>query len=149
LATLLLDGGKGAIAVIVVGHFLAHPAPLIAGVAAVVGHNFPVWLRFKGGKGVATTLGTMCAAAPYVGTMACITWLAVAGLFRYSSLAALVALAASPFFAIALDEPEAAVAFAALAILGWIRHHANLRRLLRGEEPKIGAKKTGEKSANP
>jgi len=141
LATLLLDGGKGAIAVAAVGQFLGHPAPLIAGVAAVLGHNFPVWLRFKGGKGVATTLGTMCAAAPVVGAMACITWLAVAGLFRYSSLAALVALAASPVFAIALDEPEAAIAFAALAILGWIRHHANLRRLLKGEEPKIGAKK--------
>jgi len=146
LATLLLDGGKGAIAVLTVGAFLAPPAGLIAGVAAVVGHNFPVWLHFKGGKGVATTLGTICAAAPIVGALACATWLVTAALFRYSSLAALTALALSPVYAFLAGNPSAAVAFAGLAVLGWIRHHANLKRLLSGEEPKIGA---GKKTAAP
>jgi glycerol-3-phosphate acyltransferase PlsY len=141
LATLLLDGGKGAVVVLIAAMFLPSPADLIAGIAAVVGHNFPVWLRFKGGKGVATTLGTMIAASPVVGLMACVTWLAVAGLFRYSSLAALVALALSPIYAVGLDDPEAAIAFAGLAVLVWARHHANIRRLLKGEEPKIGATK--------
>jgi glycerol-3-phosphate acyltransferase PlsY len=141
LATLLLDGGKGAIAVLAVSLFLPAPAPVIAGTAAVIGHNFPVWLGFKGGKGVATTLGTMGAAVPIVGVMACLTWLAMAAIYRYSSLAALITLAIAPFYALLIGQPAAAVAFAALGLLGWIRHHTNLTRLLRGEEPRIGAKK--------
>jgi glycerol-3-phosphate acyltransferase PlsY len=142
LATLLLDGGKGAMAVLIVGALLPFPAGLIAGIAAVVGHNFPVWLKFKGGKGVATTLGTMIAAAPLVGVLACGTWLVVAAIFRYSSLAALVALALAPAYALYFHQTEAAAAFAALAVLVWYRHHANIARLLKGEEPKIGAKKS-------
>jgi glycerol-3-phosphate acyltransferase PlsY len=142
LATLLLDGGKGAIAVLLVSAFLPAPAALIAGIAAVVGHNFPVWLKFKGGKGVATTLGTMIAAAPLVGVLACATWLVVAGIFRYSSLAALVALALAPAYALYFGKTDVAAAFAVLAVLVWYRHHANIARLLKGEEPKIGAKKS-------
>jgi glycerol-3-phosphate acyltransferase PlsY len=141
LATLLLDGGKGAVAVLAVGWFLAPPAGLVAGTAAVIGHNFPVWLRFKGGKGVATTLGTLCAAVPIVGLMACATWLAMASIYRISSLSALVALAMAPAYAWLLGQPSAALAFALLALLGWVRHHANIARLLRGTEPRIGAKK--------
>jgi glycerol-3-phosphate acyltransferase PlsY len=142
LATLLLDGGKGAIAVLVIGALFPAPAALIAGVGAVLGHNFPIWLRFKGGKGVATTLGTILAAAPLVGAMACATWAVIAALFRYSSLAALTALALAPVYAILMHDTYGAVAFAGLGVLGWVRHHANITRLLRGEEPKIGAKKT-------
>lgn len=143
LATLLLDGGKGAVAVLLARWLVdEESAYLIAGVAAVLGHNFPVWLKFKGGKGVATTLGTMLAAAPYVGLAACLTWLGVAMIFRYSSLAALIALAVAPLFAeLMVHDHWVALAFLALAILGWIRHRANLARLKRGEEPKIGAKK--------
>ena len=141
LATLLLDGGKGAIAVLAIGAFLPAPAGLIAGTAAVIGHNFPVWLRFKGGKGVATTLGTMCAAAPIIGLMACLTWLAMALIYRYSSLSALIALAMAPVYALIIQKPDAAAAFAVLGVLGWVRHHANLARLVKGQEPKIGAKK--------
>jgi glycerol-3-phosphate acyltransferase PlsY len=142
LATLLLDGGKGAIAVLAVGALLPFPAGLIAGVAAVVGHNFPVWLKFKGGKGVATTLGTILAADFWVGVLACATWLIVAAFLRYSSLAALVALALAPAYALYFHQTEAAAAFAGLAVLGCYRHRANISRLLRGHEPKIGAKKT-------
>ncbi len=140
-ATLLLDGGKGAFAVLLVAVMVSPLAGLIAGVFSVIGHNFPIWLRFKGGKGVATTLGVMLAALPMAGVLSCVTWLATAAIFRFSSLAALVALALDPVFAWLLGDQPAAYAFAFLAVLVWIRHHANIRRLLRGEEPKIGAKK--------
>jgi len=143
LATLILDGGKGALAVLLVKAFLGMDATLLAlitGAAAVLGHNFPVWLKFKGGKGVATTFGLMIAAAPIVGVMACLTWFAVAVIFRISSLAALVGLGLAPLFAFLTGRFTEAAAFAALAALGWIRHTANIRRLLKGEEPRIGAK---------
>lgn len=143
LATLILDGGKGAIAVLLVKALVGMDATtlaLVTGTAAVIGHNFPVWLKFKGGKGVATTIGLMIAAAPVVGLMVIFTWLAIAFIFRMSSLAALIALALAPAFALLLARPEAAIAFLILGILGWIRHSANLRRLLKGEEPRIGAK---------
>jgi len=136
--TLVLDSGKGAAAVLVAiwlgGDSLS---PLVAGLGAVVGHNFPVWLRFKGGKGVATTLGTLLAMAWPVGLLACLTWLVVAVLFRYSSLSALVALCAAPAYAWVLDRPSVAVAAALLAALSVIRHHENIARLLKGEESKI------------
>ena len=151
LAVLLLDSGKGAIAVLLARYALPDImppsvlAPALAGVAAVLGHNFPVWLGFKGGKGVATTLGTLIALSWPVGLSACATWLVVAMLFRYSSLAGILSLAAAPIFAQFVFGPAPILAVAALflAILGWIRHHANIRRLLKGEEPKIRQKKTG------
>ncbi|HLO75955.1 MAG TPA: glycerol-3-phosphate 1-O-acyltransferase PlsY [Magnetospirillum sp.] len=143
LATLLLDGGKGAIAVGLAWALVGGHAPLVAGFAAVLGHNFPVWLKFKGGKGVATTLGTLIAACWPVGLAACGTWLVAAALFRISSLSALSALALSPVYAWFLVGPEASAMAAGLAVLGFIRHHANIRRLLKGEEPKIGAKNKG------
>ncbi|MFA7431101.1 MAG: glycerol-3-phosphate 1-O-acyltransferase PlsY [Rhodospirillaceae bacterium] len=142
LATLLLDSGKGAIAAGLAWMATGDvSATLAAGVAAVVGHNFPVWLGFKGGKGVATTLGVLLATAWPVGLVACATWLAVAAAFRYSSLAALVALAAAPVVAWFWATPAHAVAFGALAVLAWGRHSENIRRLLKGEESKIGRKK--------
>jgi glycerol-3-phosphate acyltransferase PlsY len=148
IATLLLDGGKGAIAVIVVRLLAEGPAgeilALIAGVGAVIGHNFPIWLGFKGGKGMATTIGLIIAAVPVVGGMACMTWLAIAAIFRFSSLAALVALIMAPAYAYILGYPNAALAFLVLGILGWVRHHANIVRLVKGTEPKIGGAKKSE-----
>jgi len=138
--TLLLDGGKGAAAVLVMTRWGTDPA-LIAGLFAVIGHNFPVWLRFQGGKGVATSLGVLIALAWPVGLAACATWLAVAAIFRYSSLAALVALAAALFLSVWLADDRITVVAALLTVLAFVRHHANIRRLLRGEEPRIGAKK--------
>ncbi len=141
LATLLLDSGKGAAAALILGAF--DPlAALIGGGAAILGHNFPIWLKFKGGKGVATTLGVLIAVSWPVGLAACATWLLTAVVFRYSSLAALVALAASPFYAWWISGPEVAVLAALLAILSIIRHHENVARLLKGEESKIGGKKS-------
>jgi acyl phosphate:glycerol-3-phosphate acyltransferase len=145
LATMLLDGGKGVIAVVIVRLIAEGSASeilaLIAGVSAVFGHNFPVWLGFKGGKGVATTIGFIIVAVPVAGGMTCATWLAIAAIFRFSSLAGLTALAMAPLYAFILGYPNAALAFLALGILGWARHHANIVRLVKGNEPKIGGAK--------
>ena len=141
LATLLLDGGKGAIAVLLARFVIGDDAVPLAGFAAIVGHNFPVWLGFKGGKGVATTIGTLMAASWPVGVACCATWLVTAAIFRISSLSALVALAASPIFAYYADGLNLALMAAGMAALGFVRHHQNIRRLLKGEEPKIGKKK--------
>ena len=139
LATLVLDGAKGAAAVLAVLAFAGREAGLIAGFFAVLGHNFPVWLRFKGGKGVATSLGALIAVAWPVGVGACATWLAVAALFRFSSLAALIALGLAPVYAyLPLNDTPAAALALALALLSAIRHRSNIRRLLSSEEPHIG-----------
>ena len=147
LATLLLDGGKGAVAVLIARYF-SEDLTVIAGAAAIVGHQFPVWLKFKGGKGVATKLGTLIAVNWMVGIGTCLVWLLVAVLFRYSSLAALISVAASPFLALWLGTVPQAWLAAFAAVLVWIRHHENIRRLLKGEEPKIGKKKEAAPSAS-
>ena len=136
-ATLLLDGGKGAVAVLLAGMWGAEPA-LAAAAGAMLGHTFPVWLGFRGGKGVATAIGILLAAAWPAGLVACLTWLVVAGVFRISSLAALVAVGLSPLFCWWLSGPPLAAAALFIAALVTLRHHANIRRLLRGEEPRIG-----------
>jgi glycerol-3-phosphate acyltransferase PlsY len=140
-ATLLLDAGKGAVAVLVARAIAGEQAAMVAGFAAFLGHLFPVWLGFRGGKGVATFLGTMLALAWPVGIAACLTWLATAIVFRYSSLAALVAAAATPLWLLLLGRADAVWLGVALAILVLVRHQANIRRLLDGTEPKIGKDK--------
>jgi acyl phosphate:glycerol-3-phosphate acyltransferase len=139
-ATLLLDAAKGAIAVLLAG-WGGREAMLVAGLGAVLGHLFPVWLRFRGGKGMATALGVMIASAWPVGVLACVVWLVVAGLFRRSSLAALMAILATPFLAWWFSDQGEIVLAAVVALLVWIRHHANIRRLLAGTEPRIGQKR--------
>jgi glycerol-3-phosphate acyltransferase PlsY len=145
LITLIGDGGKGAAAVLL-AQWLTGSAALgaLAGGAAFVGHLFPVWLGFKGGKGVATFLGTLIAAAWPAGLAAGATWLIVAFVFRFSSLAGLGAAALGPLLVWWLDPSDAGklahIWLAALmAVLVFIRHHENIRRLLKGEEPRIGA----------
>jgi glycerol-3-phosphate acyltransferase PlsY len=140
-ATLFLDGAKGAVAVLIAGAIGNQDIAILAGGGAMLGHCFPVWLRFKGGKGVATALGILLAIAWPVGLLACLTWLVVAFVFRYSSAAALVALALSPIYAWFLADPQRAVLAALIAVLVWIRHHENIRRLLKGEESKINLSK--------
>ena len=137
LATLLLDGGKGAAAVLIAGIWGPDMA-LLAGAWTLLGHLFPVWLRFAGGKGVATALGILLAMAWPVGALACLSWLAVAALLRYSSLAALVSLAATPLLAWWLADPQIVELSVFIAGLVWLRHWRNIGRLVRGREPKIG-----------
>ena len=138
--TLVLDAGKGAIAVLIARAFLGEDAAQVAGGAAFLGHLFPVWLGFKGGKGVATFLGTLLALAWPVGLAACLTWLAVALLARISSLSALVAAAAAVPFAFVLGRPDVWLLAAFLAVLVILRHKTNIERLLDGSEPRIGKK---------
>jgi len=114
---------------------------LIAGTFGVLGHNFPIWLKFKGGKGVASAFGFILMTQPYVALVAFGIWLVMAFLFRYSSLAALTAAAAMPIIAYFMCPPIYAVFYSALALLVIIRHHANIARLLKGEESKISFKK--------
>ncbi len=145
LATLLLDSGKGAIAALAALAAWDHRAALVAGLFAVLGHNFPVWLNMKGGKGVATTLGVLLATSPIVGAAACLTWLGMAWRFQYSSLAALTALAVAPLVALLANDGAYAVVFAVLAILAVVRHRANIERLLAGTEPRVDLKKKFKK----
>ena len=150
LVTVLGDGGKGALAVALVWWLFrdgeaAERARLIAVAAgaAFLGHLYPVWLRFRGGKGVATFFGTLLAAAWSVGVLAGLTWLSMAALFRVSSLAGLTAAALSPLFAFATDQPRPILYLTLfMAVLIFIRHRANIGRLLSGTEPRIGAGKT-------
>jgi glycerol-3-phosphate acyltransferase PlsY len=154
IATLLLDAGKGAAAFLLAKFLLggvsqtAELAGAVAGGAAFLGHLFPVWLKFRGGKGVATFFGLLLAAAWPLGLLAGATWILIAILFRTSSLSALIASAAAPVYALlpiaalGLPAPPPIVALAAFtALLIWVRHHENIARLLKGSEPRIGAKK--------
>jgi glycerol-3-phosphate acyltransferase PlsY len=134
--TLLLDAAKGAIAVLVAGAFGPEMA-LVATAASMVGHIFPVWLAFRGGKGVATAGGVMLALAWPVGLLALATWLVVAVVTRYSSAAALAAAVLAPLYAWALADGPRALLILAIAILVILRHHENIVRLARGTEGKI------------
>jgi glycerol-3-phosphate acyltransferase PlsY len=151
-ATFLLDSGKAAIALLLARHLFDQPlgyagqdAGFIAGGAAFLGHCFPVWLKFKGGKGVATFFGVLFAGLPLVGAACAALWVLTAIVFRYSSLGALVAAAGAPVIAYLVRNPDhwvVPVAFCAvLAVLIYVRHHANITRLLNGTEPRIGAGK--------
>jgi glycerol-3-phosphate acyltransferase PlsY len=139
LATLLLDGGKGAAAALL-AHMIDPSLAYVAALTAFLGHLFPVWLRFKGGKGVATFLGIELALCWPVGLGLCLTWLVTAFFYRFSSLSALVAAALAPLYAYAIGlYPLAALSFI-LATLVFIRHAPNIRRLFNGSEPRIGRK---------
>ena len=140
LATLLLDSGKGAIAVLAARALVGEDAAQLAGFAAFLGHCFPIYLGFKGGKGVATYLGTLLALSFVAGAAACATWLVVAGLSRISSLAALAAAAVMPVWLWLLGLPWMIVMSVALAVLIFIRHQPNIARIMAGTEPKIGKK---------
>jgi acyl phosphate:glycerol-3-phosphate acyltransferase len=136
-ATLLLDALKG-FAAVWVAHQVGELAAVGAAAGAVLGHMFPVWLSFKGGKGMATTLGVMWGLAWPVGAIACAAWLVFAAIFRYSSLATLLSVVVAPIAAWFLTDSRVATLLTLLVPLVWARHHANISRLLKGTEPKIG-----------
>jgi glycerol-3-phosphate acyltransferase PlsY len=138
-ATVLLDAGKGALAVLVAAWFGGELGVAAAGVAAALGHMFPVWLRFRGGKGVATGFGVLLAATPMAAAWAALVWLATLAVTRISSASALLASLAAPAVVTALGcgRPLAAMALVVAALI-WQRHRGNIARLLAGTEPKIG-----------
>ena len=138
--TLLFDAGKGAVIVLLARKFATEDAAQIAGLAAILGHCFPVWLKFKGGKGVATYFGLMIALSPVVGLAAGAIWLVVAAISRYSSLAALMAAGWAPIVVAFITDGQIFALASVLAVLIYVRHAANISRLLRGEESKIGKK---------
>ncbi len=140
--TLLLDAGKAGIAAAVLGYALGTQAGLIAGAAAFIGHCFPVWLGFKGGKGVATFVGTMLVVFWPTGLIVIGAWLITAAISRISSLGALVAALAAPVSAYLLDRTDVAIMAGVLTLLIYWLHRANIERLLKGEEPAFGSKKT-------
>ena len=139
-ATLLFDMLKGTAAVVLAQHFLGFNAALAAGLGAFLGHLFPVWLRFRGGKGVATYIGVLIGFAWPVAALFGLVWAAVAALTRYSSLSALVASAATPFILWFVTDARVAIRFVILAVLVFIMHRANIERLIAGTETRIGHK---------
>ncbi len=140
LLTVLLDGGKGAVAVLIARELYGNEAAQVAALGAFLGHIFPIYLLFKGGKGVATFLGILLALNLWVGFAACMTWLATAVIFRMSSLAALVAAASAPVWLWFFGFTSTTGLGLILAVLVFIRHSSNIKRILNGTEPKIGAK---------
>ena len=131
--TLLLDSGKGIVALLLIGHQF----PLVTAIGAMLGHIFPVWLRFQGGKGVATALGILFVLSWPVGLIVCSLWLITAFVFRYASLAALLAFGLGPFVASAFVDQYYAMTIFSMSLLIIVRHHSNIRRLLRGQENRL------------
>tara|TARA_R110002095_G_scaffold208970_2_gene195077 strand:+ start:5706 stop:6401 length:696 start_codon:yes stop_codon:yes gene_type:complete len=164
LATLILDGSKGAIIIFLIVGFPNFTNPnfnmsilgrlpynfeyIISSyiaLFAILGHCFPIWLKFKGGKGVATGLGALLVAAPYAGLAACLAWIATAKITKYSSLSALIAFLIAPIITLFIYGSAPAAICAMITLLIWIRHKDNIKRLLKSEEPKIGQNKEKQK----
>jgi len=146
-ATLICDGAKGAAAVLIAKFLLMPGAEIFAALAAVLGHMFPIFLGFKGGKGVATFLGVSLALYWPVGLAVCATWLLAALIWRISSLSALIAIALSPIYFFGAGQRDYAPLALVLAALIFLMHRENIRRLLSGQEPRIGSKKTNSANA--
>lgn len=140
-ATLILDAAKGAVAVLLARAWVGPDAAQVAALFAFLGHLYPVWLQFRGGKGVATFLGTLLALAWPVGLAACATWAATAAVSRISSLSALVAAGLAPVWLLIFGRGQMLALVIILAALVFLRHGANIARLRAGTEPRIGAKK--------
>jgi len=143
-ATLLLDAAKGAAAVLIVGALFADMPQLqpLAGLAAFLGHLYPIWLRFRGGKGVATLLGVVAALLWQAALAAALVWMLALGVTRYSSVGGMSAAVTAPVAAFFLERVDLALLFAGFALLVLWKHRANIGRLFRGTEPKVGAGKS-------
>lgn len=141
-ATLILDAAKGGIAVLIARYSFGEDAAQLAGLSAFLGHLFPIWLGFKGGKGVATFLGIVLALAWPVGLAACATWAVAAAITRISSAAALCAAGLSGIWLFVFNHGQMIILIFILTVLVYIRHAANIARIKAGTEPKIGARKT-------
>lgn len=140
--TLFFDMGKGWLAVFALTYLYGDLMGQVAGFGAFIGHCFPVWLRFRGGKGVATFLGVMLGFSFFAGLLCCATWLVVAVLFRISSLSALLMALSAPVWLWVLGDVSPIWITVPLVALIWVRHHENIGRLIRGEESRIGGSKS-------
>lgn len=145
LATLLFDAAKGGVAVLIARWLVGEDAAQVAGLAAFLGHLYPVWLKFRGGKGVATFLGILLALAWPIGLAVCATWFVTAVVSRISSLSALVAAASSPFWLLAFGPRQALALAMVLMLLIFLRHAANIARIRAGTEARIGQKKPADR----
>jgi glycerol-3-phosphate acyltransferase PlsY len=139
-ATLLLDALKATVAALVAWYVFGKEAGLLAGFAAFMGHLFPVWLGFKGGKGVATDIGTLLGVFPWMVLVFAVVWLGVAKVSKYSSLSALVATLVIPVVLWFLNEPKIALVMAIMTVISWWKHQENIKRLIAGTESRIGQK---------
>jgi len=137
LITLILDGLKGVL-VVVVARFISEDAAITASIFVIIGHIYPVWLRFSGGKGVATFIGAILALSFITGLLICFIWIIIALIFRYSSLSAIVSSASAPIGIFLFYDNEALVVTLFMTVLIWYRHKDNIRRLIDGSEAKIG-----------
>ena len=137
LITLILDGLKGLL-VVVVARFISEDAAITASIFVIIGHIYPVWLRFSGGKGVATFIGAILALSFVTGLLVCFIWIIIALIFRYSSLSAIVSSASAPIGVFLFYDNEALVVTLFMTVLIWYRHKDNIRRLIDGSEAKIG-----------
>ena len=137
LITLILDGLKGVL-VVVVARFISEDAAITASIFVIIGHIYPVWLRFSGGKGVATFIGAILALSFVTGLLVCFIWIIIALIFRYSSLSAIVSSASAPIGIFLFYDNEALVVTLFMTVLIWYRHKDNIRRLIDGSEAKIG-----------
>ena len=137
LITLILDGLKGVL-VVVVARFISEDAAITASIFVIIGHIYPVWLRFSGGKGVATFIGAILALNFVTGLLVCFIWIIIALIFRYSSLSAIVSSASAPIGVFLFYDNEALVVTLFMTVLIWYRHKDNIRRLIDGSEAKIG-----------
>ena len=149
-ATLILDAAKGAFSIFIVSLFLSKAVLAdaylgLAGVSAVIGHCYPVWLKFSGGKGVATGLAVITMLSPFSGILFIATWILVAYIMKYSSLAALAAFASSSISALILENNEISIAFIFITLLAFFRHTENIKRLLSGEESRISTRPKSKK----
>lgn len=139
--TLLADILKGALPVAIMQTIWGFEMALITAFATVIGHMFPIWLKFKGGKGVATSIGAFIGLSSALGFIVIICWLLTAKLSKISSLSALVATGMAPIFSLIIFGGESSLYILAITVMVWIRHHENIKRLLKREEPKIGNSK--------
>ena len=137
LITLILDGLKGVL-VVVVARFISEDAAITASIFVIIGHIYPVWLKFSGGKGVATFIGSILALSFVAGLFVCLIWIIMALIFRYSSLSAIVASASAPIGVLLFYDNEALMVTLFMTVLIWYRHKDNIRRLIDGSETKIG-----------
>lgn len=136
--TVVFDSGKGAVAVLLAGYFFGQTAVQIAGLFAFLGHLYPIWLRFNGGKGVAVFLGILLAINFWVGLATCLTWLVTAIIIRISSASALVASLLAPVWLYLIDTRSGVLFVVIMTQLIWVKHKENIKRILKGTEPKIG-----------